>query len=210
MAILHQATLKPTKLELLQSFLPTISGLDLAHGTELDLLGAYRFDDPAGAVGIETHLLSTSDGRTIHLPLTYRSAPLTEAEDWFVGTMEHSALGTRWVYDGVGDPVYVAALVRAILTGGTEAKLEVITEDGMVERPNTVHVRGSGRQGHGAAEVPSSPAKRSGTNTIITCETTTVVVHHVPNASSTSTEPHLTGTWGGVVEPMILATTSPS
>lgn len=56
------------------------------------------------------------------MPLTYRGAPLPGAEPWLVGTMEHSVLGRRWVYDGCGDPVHVAALVATILAGGIQAK----------------------------------------------------------------------------------------
>ncbi len=207
MAILHQAKLEPTKLDLLQSYLPTFSGLELADGNDLTLLGAYRFDDPAGEVGIETHLLSTPDGQTLHLPLTYRSAPLEEAGEWLIGTLEHSVLGTRWVYDGVGDPVYVAALVRTILTGGTQAKLDVITDEGLVERQHTVHVRGSGRQGSDPLEASPEPAERSGTDSVITVGKVTLVVHHVLNKGPTPTEPHLAGTWPGVTEPTTLATT---
>ena len=35
----------------------------------------------------------------LFVPLTYRGAPLAGGEADLVGTTEHSALGTRWVYD---------------------------------------------------------------------------------------------------------------
>ena len=41
------------------------------------------------------------------MPVTYRDAPLPGADAWLIGTMDHSVLGKRWVYDGVGDPVYL-------------------------------------------------------------------------------------------------------
>jgi Maltokinase N-terminal cap domain len=68
--------------------------------------GAYRFDDPAGEVGIEAILLQAADGSVLHAPLTYRRAPLDGAQDYLIGTTEHSVLGRRWVYDGCGDPIW--------------------------------------------------------------------------------------------------------
>ncbi|WP_432526090.1 maltokinase N-terminal cap-like domain-containing protein [Kineococcus mangrovi] len=38
-------------------------------------LGSYRFDDPDGEVGTETHLLATADGQVLQVPLTCRGAP---------------------------------------------------------------------------------------------------------------------------------------
>ena len=206
MAILHQAQLKPSKAELLGAYLRTVEGLDISEETELTPLGAYRFDDPAGEVGIESHLLSTSDGRTIHIPVTYRAAPLDGADEWFVGTLDHSALGTRWVYNGCGDPIYAAELMRTILTGSTEVKLEVLTDDGLVERENTVHVRGSGVAGSTVPEMTYGGAARSGSDTIITMATMAVVVHHILGSTAASTGSHLAGTWPGTTEAATMAT----
>ncbi len=184
MAILHQATLRPSKLELLQAYIPTLAELDLSPDTELALLGAYRFDDPAGDVGIETHIITASDGRTLQIPLTYRAAPLEGADDWFVATLEHSALGTRWVYNGFGDPVYRAELIRTIIEGDSQVKLEILTPDGTIERKNTVHVKGSG----GASDA------------------TDVELHYVLEPGPQPASPHLAGTWPGVAEPVTMAT----
>ncbi len=74
-------------------------------------LGAYRFDDPAGEVGVETFLLQAGDV-VLQVPLTYRSGPLPGAEDALVGETEHSVLGRRWVHDGTADPVWLAAARR--------------------------------------------------------------------------------------------------
>lgn len=215
MAILHQAQLNPSKAELLRAYLLTMAGLDFAEGSELTPLGAYRFDDPAGEVGIESHLLATADGRTIHMPVTYRAEALEGAEEWFVGTLEHSALGTRWVYNGCGDPIYAAELTRTILAGGTEVKLEVLTDDGIVERANTVHVKGSGVAGSSVPDMTYTGSARSGSDTAITIGTMTVNVHHVlKSTDSLSTESasagHLAGTWPGMTEPVTLATISSS
>ncbi|MGW6931405.1 maltokinase N-terminal cap-like domain-containing protein [Lentzea sp. NPDC054927] len=78
-------------------------------------IGFFRFEDPAGQVGVETHLLQ--DGPVVYqVPLTYRSAPL--AGGALVTTAEHSVLGTRWIYDAVTDPVWIAAILDLVATGG--------------------------------------------------------------------------------------------
>jgi hypothetical protein len=78
-------------------------------------IGFFRFEDPAGEVGVETHLLH--DGQAVyHVPLTYRAAP--PAGGSLVSTAEHSVLGTRWIYDAVTDPVWIAAVLDLVATGG--------------------------------------------------------------------------------------------
>lgn len=63
-ALLHKATVSPTKLEALRAWLPGRTWVDGADVSSLTQVGAYRFDDPAGAVGIETLLVHTGDGRS--------------------------------------------------------------------------------------------------------------------------------------------------
>ena len=118
MAILHKATISPTKPELLAGIL----------GGPVAVLGAYRLDDPDGEVGVEA-LLVRSGERTTQVVLTYRGAPLDGAEEHLVSTMEHTALGRRWVYDGVGDPVALACFRRAVL-GEQEQAIEEVWDAG--------------------------------------------------------------------------------
>lgn len=119
MAILHRATLTPSKPELLASFL----------GGPVTILGAYRYDDPAGQVGVEGFVVETEDGELRHPVLAYRADELvdelSEAAEHLVGTTEHSALGTRWVYDGRHDPV-VRQCLEAALAGRVEQALEEV------------------------------------------------------------------------------------
>jgi hypothetical protein len=148
-AVIHRATLTPGKLELLAGWLPA---RPWCPGVEdLRQLGAYRFDDPAGEVGLEAFLLQAADGPVLHVPVTYRAAPLEGAEDHLVGTMEHSVLGHRWVYDGCGDPVWVTALATAALAGGSGAAEVVVGEQGEEPREPTATVAGGGLTG---MEVP--------------------------------------------------------
>lgn len=79
-------------------------------------VGYFRFEDPGGAVGVETHLVANGD-LLYQVPLTYRGAALADGRG-LVATAAHSVLGTRWIYDGERDPVWVGELLRLVRTGG--------------------------------------------------------------------------------------------
>jgi hypothetical protein len=153
MALLHQAELRPTKLELIGGWAPSQPWFTGEAG-ELTSVGAYRFDDPAGEVGVETLLVQAKGGPVLHVPLTYRATPLVDADDSLIGTLQHSVLGTRWVYDGVGDPVYLQTVAAAVI--GAESQVEQYFEvDGeRVYREPTAKVVGSGIDG---VETPGLP-----------------------------------------------------
>ncbi|MFE9024073.1 1,4-alpha-glucan branching protein [Streptomyces sp. NPDC007808] len=131
MAVIHHTTLKPTKVELLTSWLPTRPWY--AGGTgepQLTKAGGFRLDDPAGEVGIEFMVVTDTSGPSPHaylVPLTYRGAPLDGAEHALVGTMEHGVLGPRWVYDGCHDPVLLAQLA-ALLEGRVHAQAQSVSD----------------------------------------------------------------------------------
>ena len=124
MAIVHRAQLTPSKLDLLAAWLPGCSWCG-APAESIVRVSAFRFDDPAGEVGLETFIIGAGD-RRFHVPLTYRGAPLDDGE--LVGTLEHSVLGPRWVYDGPSDPVYRDVVREAILTAGRD--VDMILDDG--------------------------------------------------------------------------------
>jgi hypothetical protein len=194
MAIIHQATLTPTKLQLLEAWLPGRSWFR-GDSVGLERVGAARFDDPADAVGIEIFLVQAPGGPLTQVPMTYRAAPLDGAEEWLIGTTEHSVLGTRWVYDAVADPVFVAATIHAIRTGGHEAAEIVETPDGPVTREPLMTLRGSGAQAPGTeAEIirvdGGDPA------VIVTNVGELSVVRLLPTTPPDTTLT-LTGTWPG-------------
>lgn len=210
MAILYRAELTPSKMELLSAWVP----LQPWYGTRNDApafasAGAYRFDDPEGKVGIETILLGSADGRVSQVPLTYRDAPLVGAEGALVGTAQHSVLGERWVYDACADPVYAQALASAILSGGTQAELEIVTDQGPERREATTKVVGSGVPGSEVPLIGAVTCSREGTTTLIrsaNLELTVLRLIEVPSeAVSTAGRFVLTGTWPGQGTPAHLA-----
>ncbi|MEZ0066029.1 hypothetical protein ABIA32_002038 [Streptacidiphilus sp. MAP12-20] len=144
MAVVHRTTMSPTKMELLTEWLPAQPWYRGGPKPELAKAGGFRLDDPAGEVGIEFMIVTeVSAGEPVayHLPLTYRGAPLDGADAALIGTSEHGVLGTRWIYDGVHDPVLLAQLT-ALLRGEVQAQAqgESDTPDPSVQ----VHVTGSG------------------------------------------------------------------
>lgn len=139
MAIIFQAELSPTKPEVLRRLLTSRSW---GEAGEPEVLGAYRFDDPAGEVGIECHLARVGES-VYHLPLTYRGAPLENPAAQLVTTMEHSVLGTRYVYDGLEDELAIECFARAIAGEQQQAGLEIFAADGTPAgiRPQSVTLR---------------------------------------------------------------------
>jgi hypothetical protein len=121
MAIFHRATIKPTKAELIAKWAPT-RDWGPSGAEAIDVIGSYRFDDPDGRVGMETHLVNAGSG-LMQVPLTYRDEPLDGAEHALITEMEHSVLGTRWVYDGLHDPQFVVMLAAVAMTGGRGPRL---------------------------------------------------------------------------------------
>jgi predicted trehalose synthase len=179
--IYHDAVLVPTKVELVAAWI----GAQRWHigkdrPPDLRRVGGYRFEDPDGAVGMETLLLADSAVTppvVYQVPLTYRGAPLPGGQDALLGTIEHSVLGTRWVYDGPHDPAYARMLVETILTSGDSRDAEGSPGSNEIAR------------GHATGRV-------SGT------------VHHstvlVGEQSNTSIICHLTGPDGEDAEPLIV------
>ncbi len=142
MALFHRATITPTKRELIAKWAPTRPwGPSPADG--VDVIGSYRFDDPDGRVGMETHLVAAG-GVLMQVPLTYRDEPLDGAEDALITEMQHSVLGTRWVYDGLRDPQFVIMLAAVAMTGQGEALGMVVYDGRWYIAPSNVRIRGGG------------------------------------------------------------------
>ncbi|MFI9640681.1 hypothetical protein ACIG87_11540 [Micromonospora sp. NPDC051925] len=220
MALLHRAEIRPTKLELLAAWLPGRRWYEGPADGEPVRVAAYRFDDPAGAVGIETMLVRVDAGPVYQVPLTYRDAPLDGADEWVVGTTRHSVLGLRWVYDACGDPVYAATLSAAILTGTGQAE-EYFEVDGARERREpsmTVAITGSAATpvvGAACQVIDGDPTR------IVTDTVDLVVARRLPGEGQPGdgsagglpgdgpTAATLTGAWPGQPTPLPLARVLP-
>jgi len=200
MALLHDATLNPEKLELLHAWLPGRSWYPGGPVDDVRKLGTYRFDDPAGEVGVETFLLHATgeDGDVVlQVPMTYRGAPLPGAEADLIGTTEHSVLGPRWVYDGCADPVWAAVCAAAVLTGGTQVE-ELVDVDGRLEpRTPSATVQGSGTPGTPVPGVGAISWRDEGATTVVTAGAFELVVARVVGADASAGAGTLTGRWRG-------------
>ena len=191
---------------MLGAYLPTVESLAPHVGLNLSQVGSYRFDDPEGEVGIETHILTSTADVVLQIPLTYRSQPLEGEESWLLGTMEHSVLGKRWIYNACGDSVYVRELMRAMVTGGREVPEMVETPDGPIERSASVNVQGSGARDSAVPPVAEIVPETDGTETHIDCGDLVVVVRHVLAGDLPQPGTHsLTGTWATSHGPVALA-----
>ncbi|AJT42607.1 1,4-alpha-glucan branching protein GlgB [Psychromicrobium lacuslunae] len=134
------AQLSPTIPELLASWLPGKRWFPAKNNQlRLSRAGGFRLEDPQGKVGLEVHLVAvhTADRvEVLQVPLSYREAPLADAEAHLLGTTEHSEFGKRWIYDAVHDPVFIAAWLDFL------AK-ETILDDGAALAHSTAAFRAS-------------------------------------------------------------------
>jgi len=196
MAIVHvNATISPTKLELARLWL---GGADWFDGDVKTLkLGtrfSYRFDDPAGEVGVEV-LLVGDGSRVLQVPLTYRAAELPGAADYFVTHMDHTVLGQRWIYDGLGDPVLVQALIRAALTGARQEDYEVEVDGQIQVFPALVQVRGTGSDdGVNMPDFTIEQVERAGSTSTVHTTAGALILPHVAGDIDLAGRPGLVGT----------------
>jgi hypothetical protein len=142
MALYHLATITPTKADCIALWAPT-RAWGPAAGDPIAVIGSYRFDDPEGRVGMEVHL-ATAAGVLFQVPLTYRDEPLAGAEEALITEMQHSVLGTRWVYDGLRDPRLVTMLAAVAMTGQGEAVGMAEYDGRWYVAPSDVRIRGGG------------------------------------------------------------------
>jgi hypothetical protein len=200
MAIYHRATLTPTKAEMVADWIAT-QPWGPNPGEPVEVIGAYRFDDPNGQVGMETHV-ATAGGALFHVPVTYRDAPLEGADDSLICEMQHSALGARWVYDGLRDPIFVTMLAAVSMTGQGEAVGMVEIDGRWVVVPSTVSIQGGGRSERVAVD-GFEPVAIDAADAVLRNDRFELIVHRRPAAGPRPTI-GLTGTWAGQTEPVVL------
>ena len=202
MALFHRATIAPTKSELIAEWAPTRSWGPSA-GDPIEVIGSYRFDDPEGRVGMETHLVDAG-GSLLQVPLTYRDEPLAGIEDALITEMEHSVLGTRWVYDGLRDPRFVLMLAGVTMTGQGEALGMAMYEGRWYVAPSNVRIQGGGwsqmRVPVDQFELDVDEADRS----VLRNDRFELTMFRRPVAGARPAI-GLTATWDGHDEPVVLA-----
>jgi maltokinase-like protein len=204
MALIHKATLRPTKLELLADWLPRHDWYAGPVG-EVQRVASFRFDDPAGAVGIETLLVRVGDGPIHQVPLTYREAPLDGGEGRLLGTAEHSALGKRWIYDGAGDPVYVAALASAILANTGQAEQFIQVGDRLEPRQLDMSIASDAPDNASVPAIGAIQQVSEGDLTLIVTDTVELAIVRRLDATPELPGTVLTATWPDQSTPTPLA-----
>lgn len=118
MAVIHETTMKPGKLDLLAAWLPAQPWYLGAGRREprLTRAGGFRLDDPAGEVGIEFMVVADAAAEDIVyylVPMTYRGHPLAGA-----GAGAGADSGTVTV---AGTGAGVVTVVGADASTGTDA-----------------------------------------------------------------------------------------
>lgn len=209
MALIHDATLSPSKAELLATWVPRQRWASGLTG-DVALIGAYRFDDPEGEVGIEGHLVRLG-GVVLHAPLTYRGAPLAGAEASLVTEMHHSVLGTRYVYDGCADVAFLRMLAVMALTGVGQAAQVVLAGSVVETAAPSVRLDGSGRADDWIQIAPfGTPADtEDGAATSVTTGDSTLRVVRRPAVSLDAVVRtggmFVAAAWAGQAEHLVLA-----
>jgi hypothetical protein len=118
--------------------------------------------------------------------------------------MHHSALGNRWVYDGLRDPMFVVMLAAVAMTGQGEALGMALYEDRWFIAPTNVRIRGGG---WGAERVPVDGFELTSDDAsaaVLRNDRFELTAYHRPS-SGPQPPIGLTATWEGQTDPVVLA-----
>lgn len=208
MSIIYDATIEPSKLDMLAAWLPSQEWFIPVPDAELERVASFRFDDPAGQVGMET-LLIRHGAWMYQVPLVYRNAPVPELAAFLLTSTEHSVLGTRWVYDATGDPLYVAAIAGAVLAAEPQANQVEHRGEERIPLPATITLTSTGTPGTPVPAVESVTAHTvGGVTTIRSGGLSIAVVRSLADDDGTHLGAALTGAWAGGPAAALLATAS--
>lgn len=208
MSIIYDATIEPSKLDILAAWLPSQEWFIPVPDAELERVASFRFDDPAGQVGMET-LLIRHGAWMYQVPLVYRNAPVPELAAFLLTSTEHSVLGTRWVYDATGDPLYVAAIAGAVLAAEPQANQVEHRGEERIPLPATITLTSTGTPGTPVPAVESVTAHTvGGVTTVRSGGLSIAVVRSLADDDGTHLGAALTGAWAGGPAAALLATAS--
>ncbi len=202
MALFHLATVEPTKADLIADWAPT-QRWGPAVDAPIDVIGSYRFDDPDGRVGMETHLVTAGD-TFFQVPLTYRDEPLEGAQDALIVEMKHSVLGTRWVYDGLHDPLFVVMLAAVTMTGQGEALGMAVYGGRWYVAPSAVRIHGGGWSGERVPVDRFELEHDEATDSVLVNDRFELTLFRRPTPGPRPTI-GLTASWDGLANPVLLS-----
>lgn len=141
MAIFHFSTNTPPKAEIIAGWIRH-QPWGPATDAPVALIGSFHLDDPDGEVGMQVYVVEVA-GTLMQVPLTFRDTPIP-GSDALMSTMEHSVLGTRYVYDGLADDQFLTVLAGAAAAGYGQA-LGFAERDGRrYARPDELVLAGGG------------------------------------------------------------------
>ena len=202
MAIFHRATISPTKEALIADWAPR-QPWGPSGDEPMVVIGSFRFDDPAGRVGMETFLL-TAGNDLLQVPLTYRDEPLAD-DGALITEMHHSVLGNRWVYDGIRDPMFVMLLAGVTMTGQGEALGMAVYDGRWYIAPTNVRVHGGGWSQERVPVDGFELVSDGHAQSVLHNERFELTLHRRPRPRPVAGM-CLTATWPGQDEPVLLAT----
>jgi hypothetical protein len=130
--------------------------------------------------------------------------PLADAEAALVGTLEHSVLGTRWVYDGLRDPCYVRMLAAVSLTGHGQSVGMVELEGRWHAARSPITIHGGGWNEGGALVDGFDLATDDAAASLLRNDAFEMVVHRRPVAGPQPAV-GLSATWEGQDDGVVLA-----
>lgn len=202
MGLFHAATVTPTKAEMISQWAPAQSW-GPSDGASIEVIGAFRFDDPNGRVGMETFLITADDG-LFQVPLTYRDEPVEGAEHALIGEMKHSVLGTRWVYDALEDPLFVVMLAAVTMTGQGEALGMAVYDGRWYVAPSPVRIQGGGWTQERVPVDRFEITAQSATEVVLRNDRFELTFWRRPSVGSVG-DMRLTATWDEHPDPVVLA-----
>jgi hypothetical protein len=198
----HRATIEPTKAELIAEWAPT-QAWGPGGSDPMEVIGSYRFDDPDGRVGMEVHLVTAGD-TLLQVPLSYRDEPLPGAVDALITEMQHSVLGTRWVYDGLRDPLLCTMLAAVAMTGQGEALGMAVYDSRWYVAPSNVRIQGGGWTQERVAVDGFELRSDDATASVLQNDRFELIVFRRP-VPGPPPAIGLTATWDDRAEPVVLA-----
>ena len=129
---------------------------------------------------------------------------LDGAEDALIVEMQHSVLGTRWVYDGLRDPLLVVMLAAVAMTGQGEALGMAVYDGRWYIAPSNIRIQGGGWTLERVPVDGFEVGHDDGTSVVLHNDRFELTVFRRP-VPGPRPAIGLTATWGGQPDPVVVA-----